>query len=104
MSAVVCHAGHNTVCEALANGLPLVVAPIRDDQPVVAQQVVRAGAGLRVRYGKLTPSALKEAVMRVLDEPSFKNGALAIRDSFARAGGVDAAASSLQSFAGGGTP
>ena len=47
--AVVCHAGHNTVCESLAHGLPLVVAPIRADQPVIAHQVVSAGAGLRVR-------------------------------------------------------
>ena len=29
LDAVVCHAGHNTVCEALAHGVPLVVAPIR---------------------------------------------------------------------------
>ncbi|MDX6315324.1 MAG: hypothetical protein QOF44_4788, partial [Streptomyces sp.] len=38
VGAVVCHAGHNTVCEALWHGVPLVVAPIRDDQPVVAGQ------------------------------------------------------------------
>ena len=31
MSAVVCHGGQNTVCEALAYGLPLVLTPIRDD-------------------------------------------------------------------------
>ena len=43
----VTHGGHNTVCEALAHGLPLVVAPIRDDQPTVAAQVVQAGAGVR---------------------------------------------------------
>ena len=48
-AAVVSHGGHNTVCEALAHGLPLVVAPIRDDQPIVAEQVVAAGAGVRVR-------------------------------------------------------
>ncbi|MGY5079680.1 glycosyltransferase [Streptomyces nigrescens] len=35
VDAVVCHAGHNTVCETLWHGLPLVVAPIRDDQAVV---------------------------------------------------------------------
>ncbi|EST20910.1 glycosyltransferase, partial [Streptomyces roseochromogenus] len=39
VDAVICHAGHNTVCEALWHGVPLVVAPIRDDQPVVAGQV-----------------------------------------------------------------
>lgn len=42
MSAVVSHGGHNTVCEALARGLPLVVAAIRDDQPVIARQVAAA--------------------------------------------------------------
>src|SRR5262249_30040793 len=40
VDAVVCHGGHNTTCEALAHGLPLVVAPIKDDQPIVADQVV----------------------------------------------------------------
>ncbi len=49
VDAVVTHAGHNTVCEALAHGLPLVVAPVKDDQPVVAGQVVAAGAGVRLQ-------------------------------------------------------
>ena len=99
VDAVVCHAGHNTVCEALAHGLPLVVAPIRDDQPVVAQQVVRAGAGIRVRYGKLTSNALADAVSRVLSEESFRRAAESVRDSFTRAGGVAAAVSLLESHA-----
>lgn len=43
VSGVICHAGHNTVCEALVRGLPLIVAPIRDDQPVIARQVIDAG-------------------------------------------------------------
>ena len=87
VDAVVCHAGHNTVCEALANGLPLVVAPIRDDQPVIAQQVVRAGAGVRVRYGRLSLGSLREAVLRVLGEPSFpKRGAKRSATRFVRGG------------------
>ncbi|MGY0063497.1 glycosyltransferase [Streptomyces sp. LZ34] len=52
VDAVVCHAGHNTVCEALWHGVPLVVAPIRDDQPIVAGQVTDAGAGVRLRFGR----------------------------------------------------
>lgn len=96
VDAVVCHAGHNTVCESLANGLPLVVAPIRDDQPVVAQQVVRAGAGIRVRYGRLTPAALRDAVTRVLHEPEYRRAAARVRESFAAAGGAAAAADALE--------
>jgi MGT family glycosyltransferase len=95
VDAVVCHAGHNTVCEALAHGLPLVVAPIRDDQPVVADQVVRAGAGLRVRYGRLSFASLRDAVTSVLAEPRFRQAAAAIRDSFQAAGGATAAAEAL---------
>jgi UDP:flavonoid glycosyltransferase YjiC (YdhE family) len=75
--------------------LPLVVAPIRDDQPVIAQQVVRAGAGIRVRYGRLSPRALRDAVRRVLDEPSYRLAAGRIRASFAAAGGAHAAAEAL---------
>jgi MGT family glycosyltransferase len=96
VNAVVSHGGHNTVCESLANGLPLVVAPIRDDQPVVAQQVVRAGAGIRVRFGRLSPAALREAVKRVLHEPEFRRAAERVRDSFAAAGGASAAADALE--------
>lgn len=43
------------MCEALWHAVPLVVAPIRDDQPVVAGQVTDAGAGVRVRFGRGGP-------------------------------------------------
>lgn len=94
--AVVCHAGHNTVCESLAAGRPLVVAPIRDDQPVIADQVARAGAGLRLHFGRLTPASLRDAVARVLDEPAFAEAAARIGGSFAAAGGAVAAARLLE--------
>ena len=102
MAAVVCHAGHNTVAETLAHGLPLVVAPIRDDQPVVAKQVARAGAGLRLRFARTNAKALRTAVERVLAEPSFRRAAEQLRDEFASAGGAPAAARVLISLAEGG--
>ena len=93
MQAVVSHGGHNTVCESLACGVPLVVTPIRDDQPVIAQQVVDAKAGLRLPFGKrLTAASLAAAVARVLDEPSFAEAAAHVSRSFAAAGGTSAAA------------
>ncbi|MCB9727192.1 MAG: glycosyltransferase [Deltaproteobacteria bacterium] len=96
LSAVVGHGGHNTTVEALSFGLPLVLAPIRDDQPVVARQVELAGAGLRVRFGRVDAKALKSAVSAVLDEPSYREAAARIRDAFARAGGPEAAADALE--------
>lgn len=96
LSAVIGHGGHNTTVEALSFGLPLVLAPIRDDQPVVARQVEVAGAGLRVRFGRVDAPTLKSAVTAVLNEPSYRESAAAIRAAFARAGGPEAAADALE--------
>ncbi|KJY16563.1 glycosyl transferase [Streptomyces sp. NRRL S-104] len=96
LDAVVCHAGHNTVCEALAHGLPLVVAPIRDDQPIVARQVVEAGAGIRVRFGRTRAEELRDALTSVLDDPGHRRAARRIQASFAAAGGAAAAADRLE--------
>ncbi|MGR4881162.1 glycosyltransferase [Streptomyces sp. LARHCF249] len=96
LDAVVCHGGHNTVCEALAFGLPLVVAPIRDDQPIVARQVVDAGAGVRLRFGRTRAEELRDALTAVLDEPGPRRSARRIQASFAAAGGAAAAADRLE--------
>ncbi|MFC0549228.1 glycosyltransferase [Kutzneria chonburiensis] len=95
-AVVVCHAGHNTVCETLSHGVPLVVAPIRDDQPIVAQQVVDAGAGVRVRFGRVTAEQLKQAITEAL---GHAEGARRIQRSFASAGGAEAAANWLSELA-----
>jgi MGT family glycosyltransferase len=92
---VVCHGGHNTVCEALAAGVPLVVAAVRDDQPFVADQVVRAGAGVRVRFGRVSVADLRAAVGTVLGDPGYRAAAARLSASFARAGGAAVAADRL---------
>ncbi|KOV78909.1 glycosyl transferase [Streptomyces sp. NRRL WC-3618] len=99
VDAVVCHAGHNTVCEALWHGVPLVVAPIRDDQPVIAGQVVEAGAGIRVRFGRVTAPKLGAAIDAVLHEPGYRFAAARIRTAFRAAGGAFAAATHLEQLA-----
>lgn len=96
VQAVVCHSGHNTVCESLANGLPLVLAPIRDDQPVIADQVVRAGAGIRVKFARVQTKEIHEALESVLKDPSFRIAAYRVKESFQNAGGASKAATCLE--------
>lgn len=98
MTAVVCHAGHNTVCESLSHGLPLIVAPIRDDQPVIAQQVVDAGAGLYMRYGKVSVKVARETMQRLLHEPQFRVQAQQLAESFKRLGGAVQAAEVVANY------
>jgi zeaxanthin glucosyltransferase len=95
LSAVVCHAGMGTVTEALAHGVPLVLAPMRHDQPVLAAQVVAAGAGIEVSFTDATPAELTAALTAILDEPGYRESAGRIRASFAAAGGASAAAIAL---------
>jgi zeaxanthin glucosyltransferase len=99
LDAVISHGGMNTVSETLAHGLPLVIAPIRHDQPVVASQVARAGAGIRVPFSRVRPAQLREALVTILDDPSYRQAAERIRDSFAAAGGAPAAAVRLERLA-----
>jgi UDP:flavonoid glycosyltransferase YjiC (YdhE family) len=94
-SVVVCHGGHNTVCEALAAGVPLVVAPIRDDQSMLAQQVTAAEAGVRIRFDRAKAADIRKAIESV--EPC-REGAARIGESFEAAGGAEEAASHLESL------
>lgn len=97
-AAVISHAGHNTVCETLWHGVPLVVAPIRDDQPVVAAQVVASGAGVRVRFGRTDAARLGAALDAVLDDPAHGEAAQLVGRSFREAGGAAAAADHLDAL------
>jgi zeaxanthin glucosyltransferase len=102
LDAVICHGGMGTVTEALAYGVPLVLAPMRHDQPVVARQVADAGAGVEVSFESAAPADIAAAVRAVLQEPGYRASARRIGDSFAAAGGARAAAARLATLASGG--
>lgn len=99
LDAVVCHGGLNTVCEALHHGVPLVIAPIKGDQPINATQVVDAGAGIRVSFDRSRPQALRAALLAVLDDPSYRAAAESVGRSFRAAGGATAAVRHLELLA-----
>jgi UDP:flavonoid glycosyltransferase YjiC (YdhE family) len=101
LDAVVCQAGQSTVNEALACGVPLVVAPIRLGELAVAEQVTRAGAGIAVSFAAATPAQLAAAVTAVLDEPGYRAQARRLGEEFSAAGGTGAAAARLIALAAG---
>ncbi|MFN1215635.1 glycosyltransferase [Chryseobacterium kwangjuense] len=96
LDGVVCHGGHNTVSEALSNGLPLVVIPIAYDQSHVAGRVVRTGAGERLNFNRFKSHHLKDAVQNILNNPAYSEAAQLICKSFMDAGGTPTAASLLE--------
>jgi zeaxanthin glucosyltransferase len=82
------HAGMNTTLESLARGVPMVAIPITNDQPGVAARIAWTGSGLLIHPSRLTAPKLRQAVSRVLTEPSFTTQAARLREAIARAGGV----------------
>ena len=95
LDLVVCHGGHNTVCETLTCGLPMVVIPIAYDQSHVAGRVVRTGAGLRLNFNRFKAKHLKEAAQEILTQPAYRQAAKQLKKSFTEAGGTIAAADLL---------
>jgi zeaxanthin glucosyltransferase len=96
---VVCSGGQSTVNEALVNGVPLVVAPIRLGELLVAEQVTRAGAGIEVSFAHASPAELGAAVTAVLEQPGYRASAHLLSREYAAAGGTGAAAARLAALA-----
>ncbi len=94
------HGGMNSTHEGLYNGIPLIVIPQSADQPVIAKQVENLGAGIKLSMKELTEEQLRESVEIVLNNPSFKEAALNLKESFQKAGGYKQAVDEITTFAG----
>ena len=93
---VICHAGQNTVSETLHHALPLLVAPIRDDQPIIAEQVVASGCGIQLRFNRCTAIQIREAVEKLLSDNTYRTAAAMIQKSFNQLGGAEQAATIIE--------
>jgi len=82
-AAVVAHAGSGSVMGSLAHGLPLVLVPQGADQFDNAARCAAAGAAVVVRPEELTAEAVRLALGRILDEPSFAEGARVVQAEIA---------------------
>lgn len=73
--ALVFHAGSGTMLAALAARLPMVALPYAADQPENADRLEAAGAGIQIPASARTPTAIRDAVERVLTEPAHRRAA-----------------------------
>lgn len=95
-SLTITHAGLNTVMQSLLFGVPMIALPITHDQPAIAARVAASGAGEVIPIKKLSASALREAVERVLRAASYRARARALSESIQRAGGVERGATIVE--------
>lgn len=88
------HCGMNSASEGLYFGVPLVMLPQTTEQGGVAARVSRLGAGVYLR--KTTPEAIRTSVEGVMKDPSYRENAVKIADSFRAAGGAKAAVDCIE--------
>jgi len=77
-AVVVSHAGSGTFLGALAHGLPQLCLPQAADQFRNSHAAVETGAGLKLHPDQATPTAVADAVRRLLTEESFRRAALVL--------------------------
>jgi UDP:flavonoid glycosyltransferase YjiC (YdhE family) len=100
-AALVTTGGPATIMAGLTAGVPLVVVPTTWDKPDNAQRVVESGVGVRLRPRRCNPDRLREAVERVLGDPSYLAEARRAQARLAAAPGPAGAAELLGRLASG---
>ncbi len=75
VDVMVTNGGYGGVQQALANGVPLVVAGDSEDKPEVAARVQWSGAGINLHTGRPSPAMVGRAVRRVLARDTFRRRA-----------------------------
>jgi UDP:flavonoid glycosyltransferase YjiC (YdhE family) len=92
VAAMVCHGGSGTVTMGLAGGVPMAVVPLFADQPWNAERVDAVGAGIALGGGpEAAIAGLRQAVVRLLGDPSYRSSAQRVAAEMRALPPVDAA-------------
>ncbi len=83
VDVMVTNGGYGGVQQALANGVPLVVAGDSEDKPEVAARVQWSGTGVNLHTGRPSVAMVARAVRRVLGHGSYRQRAQALQAEIA---------------------
>jgi len=80
-AAVVHHGGSGTLLTATRYGLPQLVLPQMANMYAVADQIAATGAGIGIddAASQDDPTAIRKAVLALLDDPAYRDGARELR-------------------------
>lgn len=92
---VVCTGGSGTILASLQQGVPVIAIPTWDHGDN-AQRLVQVGAGIRLDSARFTPADVRQAVQRILDDPSYRENARRMSSYLSRRGGAARAADLIE--------
>ena len=81
---IVSNGGYGTVQQGLSAGVPLVVGGESEDKPEVCAHVAWTGAAINLVTATPPPSAIHEAVQKVLKDPNYKTRASELQAKYAK--------------------
>ena len=85
--AFVTHGGMNSISEALACKVPMVVIPFVSDQSVNARSMESLGVARQLSHSGLTEGVLRDAVLSVMRDPGIRSRLEDVAQLIARAPG-----------------
>ncbi|AUN10875.1 macrolide family glycosyltransferase [Clostridium botulinum] len=88
------HCGMNSISESLYFGVPSVLFPLHSEQAMVANRVAELNAGKILKSDAV--NSIRETVLQVLNDISYKRNAEVISKSLQKAGGASAAANKIE--------
>jgi MGT family glycosyltransferase len=93
---VITHAGPNTVFETLMQGKPMVALPKAFDQPAIAARLERLGVAEVLRLNNLSARLIRTALVKVLNEPSYRDAAKGLQTRMRSDCGLERAADVIE--------
>ncbi|MSU01266.1 macrolide family glycosyltransferase [Tissierella pigra] len=88
------HCGMNSISESLYFGVPSILFPLHSEQLMVANRVAELNAGKRLN--SCTSNSIREIVLEMLNDISYKKNAEIISKTLQQGGGPSAAANKIE--------
>ncbi len=84
VDVMITNAGYGGVQQALAHGVPLVVAGATEEKMEVAARVAWSKSGINLRKQDPSPDDIRRAVLEILSNPMYRQNARRIQADFAK--------------------
>ena len=98
-SVFITHAGMGGTGEAIYYGVPMIAIPQMDEQAITARQIEKTGLGVAfLDKSSITSEDLKAAIVKLLDDESYRGTAREFSEDMKRLGGAKASADAIMKF------
>ncbi len=98
-SVFITHAGMGGTGEAIYYGVPMIAIPQMDEQAITARQIEKNGLGVAFcDKSAITSESLKAAIVKLLEDPSYRNTAREFSEDMKSLGGAKATADAIMKF------